>query len=406
MYRETFAGCTHVKPVGRLVIDLDLPPELRWEHLRTCGVVKVDELVCSARLYVDETCLGLGLPPLANGTSLCLRWCRGFLFWVLGRLCAWTHPYSADLRAVAQVYRIPLGELYIANLLYELLGGCTSFVCVDGASGKLLHGRTLDWPFIPLGKHTIQMEWVSGGQTLFQSVGWPGYVGVMTAVKPGKFSISLNARYPSVEAAWWAKWLVAKDGEGAVMASLLTSASCRLYSGLLGGGFQAASLIRKTLERADSFDEACTMLHDMPIAVPSYFVVVSTGPDAAIITRGVGTGDRRVDRIGGGEGGRPAFLVQTNDDHPQQGAKVGMQSGAPVDFFSTTRYNLACDMLLATPPDALSRPLLGRLMTKSVKQGGVRMAMTLFMAVLSPAEEDQDRCLVACKASRAVGPRG
>lgn len=144
----------------------------------------------------------------------------------------------------------------------------------------------------------------------------------------------------------------------------------------------------------------------MPIAVPSYFIIVSTGRDAAIITRGVGTGDCRVDRIGSVKGGKPAFLVQTNDDHPQQGEKVGMQSGAPVDFFSTTRYNLACDMLLDTPRDALSRPLLARLMTKSVKQGGVRMAMTLYMAVLSPAEEDPELCLVACKASRAVGPRG
>ena len=52
--------------------------------------------------------------------------------------------------------------------------------------------RTLDWPFKGLGRHiaVARMRGAGGGD--FFSVTWPGYVGALTAMAPGRFAACIN----------------------------------------------------------------------------------------------------------------------------------------------------------------------------------------------------------------------
>ena len=51
--------------------------------------------------------------------------------------------------------------------------------------------RTLDWPFPGLGRY-VEIARMQGAAGEFFNVTWPGYVGVLTALAPGRFGASIN----------------------------------------------------------------------------------------------------------------------------------------------------------------------------------------------------------------------
>ena len=57
-------------------------------------------------------------------------------------------PYGDELRGLAEVTEIPVGELFLFNLAYDITAHCTSIVA-QSSDGKLLHARNLDMPDDP-----------------------------------------------------------------------------------------------------------------------------------------------------------------------------------------------------------------------------------------------------------------
>merc|ERR1712137_235126 len=52
----------------------------------------------------------------------------------------------------------------------------------------------MDWELPDLKALTIEIEFCRGEQTLFVCTTWPGYVGVLTGMRPGAYSCSVNFR--------------------------------------------------------------------------------------------------------------------------------------------------------------------------------------------------------------------
>jgi acid ceramidase len=98
--------------------------------------------------------------------------------------------------------------------MYEMFAWCTSIIA-ENDEGEIIHGRGNDYTFNDnfaglVQPYTFEAEWLRDGKVLFRSIQNPGYLGVNTAVKPGKFSISLNQRnhcgkFPSIWAFLWYK---------------------------------------------------------------------------------------------------------------------------------------------------------------------------------------------------------
>ncbi len=65
----------------------------------------------------------------------------------------------------------------------------------DGENSRMLHFRTLDWGMDPLRKIVVHLDFVerAGGEVIASSLGYFGYVGVLTGVRKG-LSMSLNFR--------------------------------------------------------------------------------------------------------------------------------------------------------------------------------------------------------------------
>ena len=75
------------------------------------------------------------------------------------------------------------------NMSYEWC--CSAGVGADpaGIGNRLL--RTLDWPMPGLGRAVVVAR-QEGAAGRYYNVTWPGYVGVLTAMAPGRFSAAIN----------------------------------------------------------------------------------------------------------------------------------------------------------------------------------------------------------------------
>jgi acid ceramidase len=102
-----------------------------------------------------------------------------------------------DLQGIANATGLPLGEIVLYNLFYEIHSLCTSIVAKD-ENGKLHHGRNMDFGLFMgwnISTHewvlterlrgvTVNVVWLKDGKPLFRSVNFVGFVGVFNGMKP------------------------------------------------------------------------------------------------------------------------------------------------------------------------------------------------------------------------------
>ena len=96
-----------------------------------------------------------------------------------------TSPYAGEIDAVAKALKRPGTWLLHGAYLF----GCTA-LADETTEGPRLR-RTLDWPFPGLGR-LVEVVRRRGAAGEYLNVTWPGFVGVLTAVAPGRFAASIN----------------------------------------------------------------------------------------------------------------------------------------------------------------------------------------------------------------------
>ncbi|KAK3100305.1 hypothetical protein FSP39_017938 [Pinctada imbricata] len=212
-------------------------------------------------------------------------------------------PYADELRGIANATGLPLGEVVIYNLFYELFTVCTSIVAQD-PNGKLYHARNLDFGLF-LGWNTKTHQWMvtdllrplivnldfqKGGKTAYKSVNFAGYVGILTAIKPKLFTLSMNERFKL------------DGGEIGIIEWIL---------GIRTGKWMGF-LTRETMENAGSFDQAMSMLSNTEMLAPAYFILGgNTTGQGAVITRS----REKTDDVWNMKDAGGWYILETNYDH-------------------------------------------------------------------------------------------
>jgi hypothetical protein len=166
----------------------------------------------------------------------------------LTRSCA---PYVGEVAAIAAALSFP--GVWFLNGSYEW--GCTALARDDDPPWL---ARTLDWPFPGLGRH-VEVAHMRGAAGEFYSVTWPGFVGALTGMAPGRFAGAIN------QAPLWRRtahpWLRPYD----MAANAAKTWSTR--------HIPANQLLRQVLESAASYAEAKRLLETTPIARPVIFTL-------------------------------------------------------------------------------------------------------------------------------------
>ncbi len=170
-------------------------------------------------------------------------------------------PYAAAVGAVAQAMGRP--GAYLLNYSYEW--GCTTGAAADPARGGMTLLRTLDWPFDGLGRALMVVRQAAAAGP-YLSITWPGYVGVLTGLAPGRFAAAINQ--PPLPLPRWGRalgWLGARIRVGRSAA------------------LPPSHLLRLVFDRCASFAEAAALIRRTPICLPAIFTLAGPTPGEAMV---------------------------------------------------------------------------------------------------------------------------
>ena len=178
------------------------------------------------------------------------------------------NPYLEEIEAVAGALGHP--GAYVLNISYEwacTTGVAASPATLSGSSGcRLL--RVLDWPLDGLGRTVVIAE-RDGAAGRYLAVTWPGFVGLLTGLAPGRFAAAFNQaplrnRYGLAAADWLA------DRAGVMRSRALPP----------------AHLLRRVFDECRDYAAARTMLTETPMCLPAMFALAGPGPgEGCIIER-------------------------------------------------------------------------------------------------------------------------
>jgi hypothetical protein len=228
-------------PVARAIPALDF---------RAGGPVAHAEQRRNAMLALREACFSVVPAPLR---SVALPLDRISRVWLRRS----PSPYVPEIARIAEIAGRP--GVWFVNASYEW--GCTTRIDVEPAP---FLRRTLDWPFPGLGRH-VEVALQDGGAGAYANVTWPGAVGVLTAVAPGRFAAAIN------QAPMYRRTL----GLALFPADFLLN-GIGTWRGR--GRWPASHLLRHAFDRCAGFEEAVELLTETPLARPTLFSIVGAEP--------------------------------------------------------------------------------------------------------------------------------
>ena len=241
--RSDGSGTTDAPLVEVPLFEVEAPAA---EALMALARDRLETLIANGRRHYSE-------PVLALGDRAALTWLRRS-----------GNPYLGEIMAVSR--RLGRPGAVLLNMSYEW--SCTVGIGPDpdGSGMRLL--RTLDWPLPGLGRTTLVARQEGGGGGYY-SVTWPGYVGVLTGMAPGRFAAAINQPpLRRISGLLPLDWVIARR-------SLWRSR-----------GLPPSHLLRRVFDECRSFGEAKRMLIETPLCAPTFYSLAGTGPgEGCIIER-------------------------------------------------------------------------------------------------------------------------
>jgi hypothetical protein len=200
-------------------------------------------------LAVRDACLGwlpFGGLLARLGDPIVRRWMRRI------------SPYANEIEANARALKRP--GIWLLHGAY--LFGCTALADETAAGPRLR--RTLDWPFPGLGRLVEVMRRESKAGP-YLNVTWPGFVGVLTAVAPGRFAASINQAPMRQRTLVWLDYAL------------------NALAGLRSTALPPEHLLRQAFETCATFEQAHRFLETAPVARPVLFLLIGCKPGERVV---------------------------------------------------------------------------------------------------------------------------
>ncbi|KAB5543073.1 beta subunit of N-acylethanolamine-hydrolyzing acid amidase-domain-containing protein [Coniochaeta sp. 2T2.1] len=179
------------REIPSFTVDLSVKPEHRYDHITTHLLPHIKRANLT---HLFDDLIDSILPGLVGNMA------KRFAPMLLRRV--YSDEENAELVGIARDTQLPMYLLVAFNVLLDILLGCTSGgVKVEEKDEKgewrsrMVHFRTLDWGMDPLREIIVELNYVRSpkGPVVATTVGYFGYVGVLTGVRKG-LSMSLNFR--------------------------------------------------------------------------------------------------------------------------------------------------------------------------------------------------------------------
>lgn len=171
------------------------------------------------------------------------------------------NPFRGEIDAIAEAVGRP-GAVML-NMSFEWT--CTTGAAADPDAPGNRMLRTLDWPLDGLGRNVVvAIESSPAGP--YYNITWPGAVGVLTAMAPGRFSAAINqAPMRRFGLTIVGDWIVNR---------------VRVWG---NRDLPPMHLLRQVFDRARSYAEAKAMLCETKLALPAFFTLSGLKPDESCL---------------------------------------------------------------------------------------------------------------------------
>ena len=195
---------------GRPILDIDLgsPPGERWIASTRQTGDQLQALVSDLLASIGEWLAGIPrmLRPLVKAALGGATHVGGHMIGTVARWCG--GEYEREIASIARTAGLPYPQVLLANLIYDLsqlnnrwsaiagklrhpAGCCSSYSCVLPDGSPVL-ARNMDWDLPEsIGRHTMVYRF-HRGRDHYLSVGVVGLVGVLSAMRPGHWAVTLN----------------------------------------------------------------------------------------------------------------------------------------------------------------------------------------------------------------------
>jgi len=231
--------------------------------LRDGGPPRHAQKNASQARALRDACLGFlpraSLPLVPALDRACRRWLERS-----------RSPYLNEIAQIAAA--LDFSGVWLLNASYQW--ACTSLAVEQNGAPWLL--RTLDWPFLGLGRYA-EVAHMRGACGDFFSVTWPGYVGALTAMAPSRFAACVNQAPMRRRTAH--RWLRGYDFAANVYA-IWRSADL----------MPPDQLLRRAFELCQDFAAARRMLETTPVARPVIYLLVGCAANQRCVIERTETG--------------------------------------------------------------------------------------------------------------------
>jgi len=267
----------HHNGIKEFVINLDLPPEERYNEVLKAKYAETKELFEMFKSFISKfTRIALYINQMIYSYSKSLL----------------PEEYVNEIKGVGVALDMSEEDAFLGNIIYELGSRCTSIVA-QNKEGQVFLARNLDYRFASyLAKAHYIGVYKRNGRELFRCSSIAGYVGSLTCVKRKSFAISINHRTTSIVSGYIANIV------------------------LLAQGVSSPTwLLRSIMQNIDTFEEAEQLLKSTQLPSPVYFTIAGTQENqGSVITRDR-TGIYEYRKLGPSPKGEIWYLVQTNSDN-------------------------------------------------------------------------------------------
>jgi acid ceramidase len=216
--------------VPKRTVNLDLAPTDRWTALATEFKEPMANMVNE---FVDHLKKFPG-----NRWEKFLHYMEVNQEMLLNRM---PNNYGDEIRGIQTATGLKMSSLLAFNLGYEIMGFCTSVTAQD-ANGHMFHGRNLDFGLF-LGSNfssgpnenfqwtntdllrqtTVLTDFMKEGKVLYSSVTYVGYVGLLTGVRKGGVTVTVDTRFDDNYDSFLNSWLHDASDTASLLAQALRS---------------------------------------------------------------------------------------------------------------------------------------------------------------------------------------
>lgn len=174
------------------------------------------------------------------------------------------NPYLHEIDEVERLLGQP--GAYALNFSFEM--GCTTACRSLGDAGAMQLYRTLDWPF-RLGRDVVVARHTPPAGP-YDNITWPGYLGVLTAVAPGRFAAAINQppmtySFRTISLGLPTDWVVNR------------------WRVRKATALPPAHLLRQAFEQCPTYEAAKSMLAATPVCIPVIYTLTGVTQHAGCI---------------------------------------------------------------------------------------------------------------------------